>query len=81
MVCVHFLFSRLCPFSGEPIHAITFALPPQARQVSTSILNTCFHVKDAELNPTGRQGVCGGYQSWLDRAFDGFAGTDIDAGL
>ncbi len=27
-----------------------------------------FHVKDAELNPTGRQGVYGGYQSWLDRA-------------
>jgi sugar phosphate isomerase/epimerase len=27
-----------------------------------------FHVKDAELNPTGRVGVYGGYQSWLDRA-------------
>ena len=27
-----------------------------------------FHVKDAELNPTGRQGVYGGYQPWLDRA-------------
>ena len=27
-----------------------------------------FHVKDAELNPTGRQGIYGGYQSWLDRA-------------
>ena len=27
-----------------------------------------FHVKDAELNPTGRQGVYGGYQSWVDRA-------------
>jgi sugar phosphate isomerase/epimerase len=27
-----------------------------------------FHVKDAELNPTGRQGVYGGYQSWLERA-------------
>lgn len=27
-----------------------------------------FHVKDAELNPTGRQGVYGGYQSWIDRA-------------
>jgi len=26
-----------------------------------------FHVKDAEFNPTGRQGVYGGYQSWLDR--------------
>ncbi len=27
-----------------------------------------FHVKDAEFNPTGRQGVYGGYQNWLDRA-------------
>ena len=27
-----------------------------------------FHVKDAELNPNGRQGVYGGYQSWVDRA-------------
>jgi sugar phosphate isomerase/epimerase len=27
-----------------------------------------FHVKDAEFNPTGRQGVYGGYQSWLERA-------------
>jgi len=27
-----------------------------------------FHVKDAEFNPTGRQGVYGGYQSWVKRA-------------
>ncbi len=27
-----------------------------------------FHVKDAEFNPTGRQGVYSGYQPWLDRA-------------
>jgi len=27
-----------------------------------------FHVKDAEFNPTGRQGVYGGYQNWLERA-------------
>ncbi|MFL6180563.1 MAG: sugar phosphate isomerase/epimerase family protein, partial [Actinomycetes bacterium] len=27
-----------------------------------------FHVKDAEFNPTGRQGVYSGYQSWIDRA-------------
>jgi len=26
------------------------------------------HVKDAEFNPTGRQGVYGGYQNWVDRA-------------
>lgn len=27
-----------------------------------------FHVKDAEFNPSGRVGVYGGYQSWVDRA-------------
>lgn len=28
----------------------------------------CFHVKDAEFHPTGRTGVYGGYQSWIERA-------------
>ncbi|TKW66610.1 MAG: sugar phosphate isomerase/epimerase [Paracoccus denitrificans] len=27
-----------------------------------------FHVKDAEFRPTGRQGVYGGFQNWVDRA-------------
>jgi len=27
-----------------------------------------FHVKNAEFNPTGRQGVYPGYQPWVDRA-------------
>lgn len=27
-----------------------------------------FHAKDAEFNPTGKQGVYGGYQPWIDRA-------------
>jgi sugar phosphate isomerase/epimerase len=26
-----------------------------------------FHVKDAEFNPTGKSGVYGGYQGWLER--------------
>ncbi len=26
-----------------------------------------FHVKDAEFNPTGRSGVYGGYQDWVNR--------------
>jgi len=26
-----------------------------------------FHVKDAEFNPTGKSGVYGGYQGWIDR--------------
>ena len=29
---------------------------------------SCFHVKDAEFNPTGRSGVYGGYENWVDRA-------------
>ncbi|MBS7537824.1 sugar phosphate isomerase/epimerase family protein [Ancylobacter lacus] len=29
---------------------------------------TAFHVKDAEFNPTGRQGVYSGYAPWVDRA-------------
>src|SRR5260370_13700608 len=27
-----------------------------------------FHVKDAEFRPTGRKGVYGGYQAWVNRA-------------
>jgi sugar phosphate isomerase/epimerase len=27
-----------------------------------------FHVKDAEFHPSGRQGVYGGFQSWINRA-------------
>ncbi|HEV7278461.1 MAG TPA: sugar phosphate isomerase/epimerase [Devosiaceae bacterium] len=27
-----------------------------------------FHAKDAEFNPTGKQGVYGGFQSWVNRA-------------
>ncbi len=29
---------------------------------------SAFHVKDAELNPNGRTGVYGGYESWQNRA-------------
>ena len=29
---------------------------------------TAFHAKDAEFNPTGRQGVYSGYASWVERA-------------
>jgi sugar phosphate isomerase/epimerase len=41
-----------------------------------------FHVKDAELNPTGRQGVYGGYQAWVDRAgrFRSLGDGQIDFG-
>ena len=41
-----------------------------------------FHVKDAELNPSGRQGVYGGYQSWVNRAgrFRSLGDGQIDFG-
>jgi len=29
---------------------------------------SAFHVKDAEFNPTGRQGVYSGYKGWIERA-------------
>lgn len=42
-----------------------------------------FHVKDAELNPTGRQGVYGGYQSWVERAgrFRSLGDGQVDFGM
>ena len=41
-----------------------------------------FHVKDAEFNPTGRQGVYGGFQPWVDRAgrFRSLGDGQIDFG-
>lgn len=42
----------------------------------------CFHVKDAEFNPTGRSGVYGGYEAWADRAgrFRSLGDGQIDFG-
>jgi sugar phosphate isomerase/epimerase len=39
-----------------------------------------FHVKDAEFNPNGRQGVYGGFQSWINRAgrFRSLGDGDVD---
>ncbi len=41
-----------------------------------------FHVKDAEFNPDGRQGVYGGYEGWVDRAgrFRSLGDGQIDFG-
>jgi sugar phosphate isomerase/epimerase len=41
-----------------------------------------FHVKDAEFNPNGRQGVYGGYQPWINRAgrFRSLGDGQIDFG-
>ncbi|MGY8683977.1 sugar phosphate isomerase/epimerase, partial [Bradyrhizobium sp. UFLA05-153] len=42
-----------------------------------------FHVKDAEFNPTGRQGVYGGFKSWVDRAgrFRSLGDGQVDFGV
>jgi hypothetical protein len=42
----------------------------------------CFHVKDAEFRPNGRNGVYGGYQDWTDRAgrFRSLGDGQIDFG-
>lgn len=39
-----------------------------------------FHVKDAEFHPTGRSGVYGGYQGWVDRPgrFRSLGDGDVD---
>jgi sugar phosphate isomerase/epimerase len=41
-----------------------------------------FHVKDAEFNPDGTNGVYGGYQDWIDRAgrFRSLGDGEIDFG-
>jgi len=41
-----------------------------------------FHVKDAEFRPSGRQGVYGGYESWVNRAgrFRSLGDGQIDFG-
>jgi sugar phosphate isomerase/epimerase len=41
-----------------------------------------FHVKDAEFNPSGRQGVYSGFQPWIDRAgrFRSLGDGQIDFG-
>ncbi len=43
---------------------------------------SAFHVKDAEFNPDGRQGVYSGYQPWLNRAgrFRSLGDGQIDFG-
>ena len=42
-----------------------------------------FHAKDAEFNPTGRQGVYSGYQPWTDRAgrFRSLGDGQVDFGV
>ena len=57
-----------CNMLFDPSHYVLQALDYVAHLDIYHERIRMFHVKDAELNPTGRQGVYGGYQSWVDRA-------------
>jgi sugar phosphate isomerase/epimerase len=57
-----------CNMLYDPSHYVLQALDYLAHIDIYHLRIKMFHVKDAELNPTGRVGVYGGYQSWLDRA-------------
>jgi sugar phosphate isomerase/epimerase len=57
-----------CQMLFDPSHYVLQALDYLAHIDIYHERIKMFHVKDAELNPNGRQGVYGGYQSWVDRA-------------
>jgi len=59
---------RRCTINYDPSH---FLLQQMDYLAFIDIYHeriSAFHVKDAEFNPTGRQGVYSGYQGWVDRA-------------
>jgi len=57
-----------CNMLYDPSHYVLQALDYLANIDNYHERIKMFHVKDAEFNPTGRQGVYSGYQSWTDRA-------------
>ncbi len=59
---------RRCRMLYDPSHYVLQCLDYLANLDIYADRIGMFHVKDAEFNPTGRQGVYGGYQSWVDRA-------------
>lgn len=57
-----------CNMLYDPSHYVLQALDYLANIDIYHERIKMFHVKDAEFNPTGKQGVYSGYQSWTDRA-------------
>jgi sugar phosphate isomerase/epimerase len=57
-----------CCINYDPSHFVLQALDYLAFIDVYAERIKAFHVKDAELNPTGRQGVYSGFQDWVDRA-------------
>ncbi len=59
---------RRCTINYDPSHFLLQGLDYLAFIDIYHERISAFHVKDAEFNPDGRQGVYSGYQSWVDRA-------------
>lgn len=59
---------RRCTINYDPSHFVLQQLDYLAFIDLYHERISAFHVKDAEFNPDGRQGVYSGYQSWVDRA-------------
>ena len=57
-----------CNINYDPSHFLLMALDYLAFIDIYHERIKAFHVKDAEFNPDGRQGVYSGYQPWLNRA-------------
>jgi sugar phosphate isomerase/epimerase len=57
-----------CCINYDPSHFVLQALDYLAFIDIYRERIRAFHVKDAELNPDGRQGVYSGFQSWVERA-------------
>jgi len=57
-----------CNMLYDPSHYVLQALDYLANIDIYHDRIKMFHVKDAEFNPTGKQGVYSGFQSWTDRA-------------
>jgi len=57
-----------CNINYDPSHFVLMALDYLAFIDIYHERIKAFHVKDAEFNPDGRQGVYSGFQSWINRA-------------
>ncbi len=59
---------RRCMINYDPSHFVLMQLDYLSFIDIYHARIGAFHVKDAEFNPDGRQGVHSGYQSWVNRA-------------
>lgn len=59
---------RRCNINYDPSHLLLQGLDYLAFIDLYHERIRAFHVKDAEFNPTGRQGFYSGFQPWIDRA-------------